>query len=332
MRALITGVAGFAGRYLARHLIDEGDSVVGLVRKGRRFDDADLSQRVPLVEADLTHLGATTAAIADVAPDVVYHLAAQASVAASLADPIDTYENNVVGQATLFEAILAGSRRPRVLVVGSNEEYGPVPPELLPIKETAPLNPVSPYAVAKVTQDLMAAQYWVTRGLETVRVRPFTHTGPEHDDRFVTPSFARQIAEIEQGRRKPIVRVGFIDGIRDFSDVRDIVVGYRLAALKCDPGDVYNVGSGRGTPVRSLLEGLLELSSMSIEVEIDPDLIRPSEPSAQYADCSKFTRLTGWAPRITLGQTLRDTLDYWRIRTGGALAHSGREVRDDIAH
>jgi GDP-4-dehydro-6-deoxy-D-mannose reductase len=305
---------------------------VGLVRKGRRFDDADLSQRVPLIEADLNDLGETTAAVADVAPDAVYHLAAQASVAVSLADPIGTYENNVLGQATLFEAILASRLRPRVVVGGSNEEYGPVPTEMLPIKETAPLNPVSPYAVTKVTQDLMAAQYWVTRRLETIRVRPFTHTGPEHDDRFVTPSFARQIAEIERGLREPIVRVGFIDGVRDFSDVRDIVVGYRLAALKGQPGDVYNLGSGCGTPVRALLDGMLELSTVSIDIEIDPGLIRPSEPSAQYADCGKFARLTGWRPRITLGQTLRDTLDYWRLRTGGALAHSGREVRDDIAH
>jgi GDP-4-dehydro-6-deoxy-D-mannose reductase len=178
----------------------------------------------------------------------------------------------------------------------------------------------------------MAAQYWVTRQLETIRVRPFTHTGPEHDDRFVTPSFARQIAEIEQGQREPIVRAGFIDGIRDFTDVRDIVVGYRLAVLKGESGDVYNLGSGRGTAVRELLEGLLELSTVAIRVEIDQTLIRPSEPSAQYGDCSKFTRLTGWQPRITLEQTLRDTLNYWRLRAGGALAHSGREVRDDITH
>ena len=123
------------------------------------------------------------------------------------------------------------------------------------------------------------------------------------------------------------MRVGFIDGVRDFSDVRDIVVGYRLAALKGEPGDVYNLGTGHGTPVRALLNGLLELSDVSIHIEVDPGLIRPSEPSAQYADCSKFARLTGWAPRISLEQTLRDTLDYWRLRTDGALAHSGGVAR-----
>jgi GDP-4-dehydro-6-deoxy-D-mannose reductase len=327
VRALVTGVAGFAGRYLARHLLDEGDSVVGLVRKGRRFGDPDLSERVPLVEVDLLDLTETREAVADIAPEAIYHLAAQASVAVSLSDPVGTFRNNVVSQATLFEAILGSGLRPRVVVIGSNEEYGPVPEELLPIKETTPLNPVSPYAVSKVSQDLMAAQYWVTRGLETIRLRPFTHTGPEHDDRFVTPSFARQIAEIEQGLREPVVRVGFIDGVRDFSDVRDIVMGYRLAALKGAPGEVYNLGNGRGTPVRALLDGLLKQSGVSIDVQIDPELIRPSEPTAQYADCSKFAQLTGWAPRITLEQTLRDTLEYWRLRTSGAAAHPGGVAR-----
>jgi GDP-4-dehydro-6-deoxy-D-mannose reductase len=322
VRALVTGVAGFAGRYLARHLLQQGDEVIGLVRKGRRIDDARLSAQVSLVEVDILDLDETRAAMAEVSPDVVYHLAAQASVAESLSDPVFTFENNVVGQASMFEAILASGVQPRILVVGSNEEYGPVPPDLLPIKETATLNPVSPYAVSKVSQDLMARQYWLTRGLDVVRVRPFTHTGPEHDDRFVTPAFARQIAEIEQGLREPVVRVGFIDGVRDFSDVRDIVVGYRLAAQMGEPGDVYNLGTGRGTPVRALLEGLLEQSGATIRVEIDPELLRPSEPSAQYADCSKFERLTGWTPRITLVETLRDTLDYWRLRTSGALAHS----------
>ncbi|MFN0072328.1 MAG: GDP-mannose 4,6-dehydratase [Chloroflexota bacterium] len=315
MRALVTGVAGFAGRYLARHLLAQGDTVIGLVRKGRRLQDADLSAQVPLIEVDLSDRADVRAGMADAAPDVIYHLAAQASVAVSLEDPIATFENNVVGQATFFEAILDSGAHPRILVVGSNEEYGPVPPEHLPIKETTALNPVSPYAVSKVAQDLMAAQYWVTRKLPAIRVRPFTHTGPEHDDRFVTPSFARQIAEIELDRREPVVRVGFIDGVRDFSDVRDIVVGYRLAALKGVPGDVYNLGSGRGTPVRALLEGLLALTDASIRIELDQSLIRPSEPSAQYADCSKFAQLTGWTPRITLEQTLQDTLAYWRLRT-----------------
>jgi GDP-4-dehydro-6-deoxy-D-mannose reductase len=314
MRALVTGVAGFAGRYLARHLLSQGDTVYGLVRKGRRFLDADLSARVPLLEADMLHRDEVRAALRAAAPDVVYHLAAQASVAVSMGDPVSTFENNVTGQAQIFEAILAEGALPRVLVVGSNEEYGPVPPEAIPIVEDTPFCPVSPYAVSKVAQDLMAAQYWVTRKLPTVRVRPFTHTGPEHDDRFVTPSFARQIAEIEFGQRAPVVKVGFIDGVRDFSDVRDMVIGYRRAALEGELGDVYNLGSGRGTSVRALLEGLLAKTSAKIQIEVDPTLIRPSEPSAQYADCSKFARLTGWSTQIPLDQTLQDTLDYWRQR------------------
>lgn len=314
MRALITGVAGFAGRYLARYLLDQGDQVSGLVRKGRRLPDADLSARVSLFEADLLCIDEVRAVLDDAEPDVVYHLAAQASVAQSLADPLETFRNNVVGQAALFEAILAEGARPRVLVVGSNEEYGPVAPEALPIRETTPFNPVSPYAVSKVAQDLMAAQYWITRQLPAVRVRPFTHTGPEHDDRFVTPSIARQIAEIELGRRAPVVQVGYIEGVRDFSDVRDIVAGYRVAVLHGKPGDVYNLGSGRGTSVRALLDGLLLMSDVKITVSVDPSRIRPSEPSAQYADCRKIMELTGWAPQIPLEQTLRDTLEYWRQR------------------
>lgn len=314
MRALITGVTGFVGRYLARHLLDQGDTVFGLVRKGRRLDDADLSTRLPLLEADLLDPGHLRAAVERSAPDVVYHLAAQASVAISLADPVPTFINNVVGQANLFQAMLDLGVRPRVLVVGSNEEYGPVPESALPISESCSLNPVSPYAVSKVAQDLMAAQYWVTHKLPTVRVRPFTHTGPEHDERFVTPSFAKQIAEIELGRRAPVIQVGFIDGVRDFSDVRDVVAAYRLAALGCAAGDVYNVGTGRGTSVRSLLEGLLGLTTAQIRVELDPSRIRPSEPSAHYADGSKLAAAIGWTPRIPLERTLRDTLDYWRRR------------------
>ena len=313
MRVLITGAAGFVGRHLAAHLLTEGGQEVwGLTRAHHASDGLD--SRVRLVAADLREKSAVDAAIEQVRPETVYHLASQASVARSLADPLDTILNNVVGQVNLLESCAKHAPDARILVVGSNEEYGLTRPDELPIAETKELRPISPYAVSKVTQDLLGHQYFATRGLQVIRVRPFTHTGPGQANLFVTPAFARQLAEMERGQREQRMRVGFLDGQRDFTDVRDVVRGYRLLIEMGEPGEVYNLGAGIPRSVRSILDGLLELTTVRPVVEIDPSMIRPLEMPVMYADCTRIHAATGWKTEIPFEQTLQDVLDDWRQR------------------
>jgi GDP-4-dehydro-6-deoxy-D-mannose reductase len=313
MRVLITGAAGFVGRHLAAHLFGEGGHEIwGVARAGRVIEGLD--PRVRLVVADLREKQAVDAAVDQVRPEAVYHLASQASVARSLADPLDTLLNNVVGQVNLLEACAKHAPDARILVVGSNEEYGLTRPDELPIHETKELRPISPYAVSKVTQDVLGHQYFATRGLQVIRVRPFTHTGPGQASLFVTPAFARQLAEMEIGRREHRMRVGFLDGKRDFTDVRDVVRGYRLLIERGEPGEVYNLGAGIARSVRSILDGLLDLTPVRPVVEVDPSMIRPLEMPVMYADCSKIYAATGWTIEIPFEQTLCDVLDDWRGR------------------
>jgi GDP-4-dehydro-6-deoxy-D-mannose reductase len=314
MRVLITGAAGFVGRHLAAHLFERGGHEVWGLARARKFIEG-LDPRVRLVIADLRDAEPVDAAIAQVRPDVVYHLASQASVARSLADPLDTIINNVIGQVNLLEACARHAPAARILIVGSNEEYGLTRLDELPIREDKELRPISPYAVSKVTQDLLGHQYFATRGLPVIRVRPFTHTGPGQESLFVTPAFARQLAEMELERRELRMRVGFLDGQRDFTDVRDVVRGYRLLIERGEPGQVYNLGSGVPRSVRSILDGLLQLTTVRPEVEVDPSMIRPLEMPVMYADCSRIEAATGWRAEIPFEQTLLDVLNDWRERS-----------------
>jgi GDP-4-dehydro-6-deoxy-D-mannose reductase len=317
MRVLITGAAGFVGRHLTGQLISEDQHQVwGLVRPGR--DTAGLDPRVCLVRADLQQRDLVDRALAEVRPDAIYHLASQSSVARSLKDPLPTIVNNVVGQVNLLEACAQYARTARILVVGSNEEYGLTRPDELPIQETKELRPISPYAVSKMTQDMLGHQYFVTHRLQIIRVRPFVHTGPGQASTFVTPAFARQLAEMEAGLREHRMRVGFLDGQRDFTDVRDVARGYRLLIERGTPGEVYNLGTGQPRSIRSILDGLLALTSVEPVVETDPALIRPLEAPVQYPDTSRLHAATGWVPQIPFEQTLHDVLEDWRRRIHGS--------------
>ena len=316
MRALITGVGGFVGRHLARHLADQGDQVLGVARAA---DAADLPAHVQVFRADLLDRGAVERALAEARPDAVYHLAAQSSTVDSLRDPWPTIANNMQAQVALFEAMLATGLRPRCLVVGTSEEYGRVDPRYLPTNEDAPLQPITPYAVSKVGQDMLGHQYFAQHGLPVVRVRAFTHTGPGQDDRFVVPAFARQVAEIEAGQREPVLRVGTLDTQRDFTDVRDMVRAYRLALESGVPGEVYNIGSGVSVRIGDIHDRLLALGGVSGAVEPDPARQRPADVPVQRADATKFRSLTGWSPRIPFDVTLQDSLDAWRARVRGAV-------------
>ncbi len=314
MRALITGSGGFAGAHLADHLrAQPGLEVFGVVREQR----AGLPERTYVV--DLDDAEAVGQILRDVRPDLIYHLAAQAAVQLSWARPRETLVNNVVAQLHVFEAVLAAGLRPRLLVVGSADEYGIVLPHELPIREENPLRPNSPYAVSKVAQDMLGLQYFISHRLHVVRVRPFNHTGPGQSDLFAAASFARQIAEIEAGRRKPILLVGNLEAKRDFTDVRDVVRAYHLLLERGVPGEVYNLGSGRSVTVRYVLELLLAQSRVEIEVRADPARLRPSDNPELVCDYGKAAAL-GWQPAIPLERTVKDLLDYWRerVRCGGS--------------
>ncbi len=323
MEVLVTGIGGFAGSHLAEYLLAKGLEVRGILlpKEGTANIDA-VKHCLTLHVADLTNAGAVYGVIEGQRPDLIFHLAAQASVSNSWEDPASTMFVNIMSQLNLFQAVLATGIRPRILVVGSYEEYGSLRPEELPAKETSPLRPTNPYGVSKIAQDMMGYQYFSGRGLHCVRVRPFNHLGPRQRETFVAPSFAKQVAEAEAGLREPVVRVGNLAAQRDFTDVRDIVRGYHLALLHGEAGEVYNLGFGRATSVQQILDFFLAHSRIPLTVECDPSLLRPLDASVCTCDFSKLNKRTGWEPKIPLEQTLSDVLEYWRNKVASTLGKS----------
>lgn len=315
MRALITGITGFAGSHLADYLLAEQPEVeiFGIRRWRSRMENIEhLDGKVQLRECDLRDAAAVQSVVTEIRPDYIFHLAAQSYVPASWRAPSETLTTNLLGQTNIFEAVRVLELDPVIQIAGSSEEYGLVLPDEVPIKETNPLRPLSPYAVSKVAQDLLAYQYFRSYGLKTIRTRGFNHTGPRRGEVFVTSNFAKQIASIEAGLREPVIRVGNLDAQRDFTDVRDMVRAYWLAVTKATPGEVYNLASGSAVTIRELLDRLLALSDTKVEVQVDPDRLRPSDVEILLGDYSKFRSDTGWEPSIPLEQTLKDTLDFWR--------------------
>jgi len=320
LRSLITGAGGFVGGHLCAYLLAHTDwELTGTVYP-HPVDAQPQEPRLRLKHADLRDPEGVQALVGELQPDTIFHLAAQSFVPVSFADPWDTLQNNIRAQLNLLEAVRRSGRDVRVLVVGSNEEYGAPKPEELPQTEESPLRPNNPYAVSKVAQDFLGLQYYLAYGLPVVRVRPFNHTGPGQAPRFVVPAFASQIARIEAGLQEPVMKVGNLEAARDFTDVRDIVRAYHLAASQGEPGEVYNLASGRPQSVRGLLEMLLSYSRTQIRVERDPSRYRPVDVPVVYGSAAKFRQRTGWEPQIPFEQTLRDTLAYWREQAG-AMEH-----------
>lgn len=312
MRALITGINGFVGGYLAEHLLAEGrQEVWGLTRAPGRLPPF-LAGRVTEVHADLSDAEATMRAVVAARPSVIYHLAGQPFVPESFRDPAGTLSTNTLGALHLFLSLIELRSTARVVVVGTNEEYGKITEADLPIGEQTPLRPANPYGVSKAAQSLLSLQYHLSHGLDIIRVRPFTHIGPRQNERFVTAAFARQIARIERGLQPPIVQVGNLSARRDFTDVRDMVRAYALTAQHGEAGAVYNIGSGQAVMVRELLDILLDESTAQVEVHLNPELMRPIDIPLVVCDTTQICQRTGWAPTISLRQTLRDILDYWR--------------------
>src|SRR5688572_5848238 len=320
MRVLITGITGFVGSYMAEHALSQGAEVFGASRGQSAAENiAHLRGRITLIESDLRDDASVRALVAQSNPDYIVHLAAQSVVRASWHAPAETLANNILSQVNLLEAIRPLGVPPRFLCVGSSEEYGMVYDEELPIRETNPLRPLSPYAVSKVTQDVMGYQYFMSYGLPIVRTRAFSHEGPRRGDVFMTSSFAKQVAEIEAGRREPVMRVGDLKPRRDFSDVRDVVRGYWLLLERGEPGEVYNLCSGRPWSIQQVLEFLIGASAVKgIAVEVDPERMRPSDVMELEGDPGKIERATGWKVEIPFEQTLTELLDYWRQRISSA--------------
>jgi len=315
MKALITGITGFAGSHLAEYLLAEqpGVEVFGTYRWRSRMDNVEhLVDRVTLLEGDLRDYTSLHAALSKSRPDYIFHLAAQSFVPASWSAPSETLTTNVAGETNLFEAVRALGLDPVIQIACSSEQYGLVLPSEVPIKETNPLRPLSPYAVSKVAQDYLGYQYFQSYGMKVVRTRGFNHTGPRRGQVFVTSNFCSQVAAIELGLQEPVIRVGNIDAIRDFTDVRDMVRAYWLAVTRAKPGEVYNIASGQGITIRALLDRILALSSVQVRIEVDPARLRPSDVEILIGDSSKFRADTGWEPRIPFDQTVADLLDYWR--------------------
>jgi GDP-4-dehydro-6-deoxy-D-mannose reductase len=316
MRILITGITGFVGSHLAEFALDRGAQVVGALRWRSSTEHIDhLLERITLIQSELRDLSSARDLVERARPDYIVHLAAQSFVGASWQTPAETLVTNAIGQMNLFEAIRQLGSHARFLVIGSSEEYGLVYPDELPIRETNPLRPLSPYAVSKVTQDLMGFQYWKSYGLDIVRARAFNHDGPRRGDAFAVSNFAKQIAEIETGQREPVVLTGDLKPTRDFSDVRDVVRGYWDLLERGTAGEVYNLCSGVDWSIERILNFLLSRSTVQgIELRTDATRLRPSDILALRGSFEKIERAIGWRPRIPLEQTLDDVLEYWRRR------------------
>jgi GDP-4-dehydro-6-deoxy-D-mannose reductase len=315
MRTLITGINGFVGGYLAEALISAGGWEIWGLSRSPHLALPHLHEHVHMVQADMNDLAMVRHALEQAQPQVVFHLASQSFVPAAFRDPAATLQNNILAHLHLFQAVIEQQWECRILAVGSNEVYGMIRPEDLPIDEATPFRPANPYGVSKVAQDMLALQYHMSHHLDVVRVRPFNHIGPRQDERFVAASFAQQIAHIEHDLQPPVIRVGNLSAQRDFTDVRDMVRAYMLAVEHGEAGQVYNLGSGTPTSIQSLLDKLLANSNVQVDVQPDPARMRPSNVPVVVCNAALFRERTGWEPRIALDQTLRDILDDWRTRT-----------------
>jgi len=314
-KILITGVTGFVGKYVAEALVDSPDVEV----HGTYFSEdgrtrlGDLERKLLLHKVDLTQKKEVESLITDILPDQIYNLAAQTSPSESMKDPEKTLSTNILSELYLFEALKEKKlENTRVLAIASAEVYGKVSSKDLPIDEMTQFRPISPYAVSKIGTDFLALQYFLTHKLQIIRVRPFNHIGPGQQPKFVLPMFAKQIADIEKGLQEPVMKVGNLKARKDFSDVRDIVRAYTLLMEKGEAGEVYNIGAGKSISIQEMLDILLSLSEKEIKVEVDQSLVRPVDVEDMYADISKIKTATGWTPSISIEETMKDTLDYFR--------------------
>lgn len=312
-KALIIGAGGFVGGYLAECLQDEFDMEVHATKLPATQTQEDLSflgERV--YELDILNKSDIVELLYAVRPDYIFHLAAQSSVSVAWKNPTLTIDVNIKGSVNVMDAVRELYYKPRVLLVGSGEEYGHILEGETPISEDTKLRPGNIYAATKVCQNMIGSIYSRAYDMELMLIRAFNHVGPKQSPIFVMSDFCKQVADIEKGKKEPVMYVGNLAAKRDFTDVRDVVRAYGLLALKGRAGETYNVGSGNAIEIRKMLDMIIGMSTKNIEVRVDPNKIRPVDVPVIEADISKIKSETGWEPRIPLGQTIKEILDYWR--------------------
>lgn len=311
-KILITGAGGFVGTYLIKELQQSADNEIFAAVYKSTSDIQGLVSADHIMEGDLTDFDFTSHLLAATSPDIIYHLAALSVVGNSVQKALHVMNSNTTISYNLFEAIKEHVPATRVVAICSANVYGAVQNSRKPIDETTPLRPLNPYAVSKVTQEMLAIQYHLAHGLNMVIIRPFNHTGIGQTTDFVVPRLAEQFAKIEKGVIPPIIEVGNTDTIRDFTDVRDMVRGYTLAAQSGVSGEIYNIGSGVGYSIAQIIDILQSLSSVKVEIKISDQLVRRADVPVLIADPTKFSSLTGWTPSIPLKTTISDILNYYR--------------------
>ncbi len=323
---LITGITGMVGSHLADYLLENTDwTIHGMCRwrsplanVDHLLDRANRKDRLHFIYGDLCDTISLQHVVAESRPDYVFHLAAQSYPSTSFTAPINTLDVNILGTARLLEVIRAQKEiSPVIHVCASSEVFGRVPREKLPINEECSFHPASPYAISKTGTDLVGRFYAEAYGMKIMTTRMFTHTGPRRGDVFAESSFAKQIALIEAGSLEPVVRVGNLDSLRTWSDVRDAVRAYfLLVTVRPQAGAYYNIGGTFSCTVGDMLKKLLSLSTAAdrIRVEVDRSRLRPLDADLQVPDTSKFRKHTGWDPVISFDQTMTDLLDYWRCQ------------------
>lgn len=308
MKAMIIGGAGFVGAYLTRHLHDDLKWEVVVTK----MPQEQIKANVKVVDLNILESDKVVSLLQEDKPDYIFHLAAQSSVAVSWKNPGLTVDVNIKGAVNVLEAVRIMEKPARVLLIGSGEEYGHILPEESPIKETNHVRPGNIYAATKACQNMLGAIYAEAYQMDVMMVRAFNHIGPNQAPIFVVADFCKQVAEMEAGMREPVMQVGNLSAKRDFTDVRDVVRAYGLLVQYGKAGETYNVGSGQAIAIEQILQMIVSKSALDIQIEIDPEKLRPVDVPIIEANTQKLVQMTGWKREISLEQTIQETLDYWR--------------------
>jgi GDP-4-dehydro-6-deoxy-D-mannose reductase len=312
VKALITGANGFVGSHLAEYLLDHTDWDVSGTVYGDIANVAHLNGRIRMLDGGITEPAVCREVLEAAEPDYVFHLAAQSLPSEARRDPWPSLATNIRMQLNVLRGVLDLGLQSRVLVVGSSEQYGRIDSDQLPIDESSPFRPLNAYAVSKVAQEMLGLQFHLAHGLPVMVVRPFNHIGPRQRLGFVAPDFAYQVAMAEAGQRVPVVRVGNLDVSRDFSDVQDVIRGYHRIMTSGEPGQAYNLCSGRAHSISELLNLMVESSTVKLTVEQDSARRRKVDVPVVIGDYRKLRERTGWTPAIPFEKSVARVLHYWR--------------------